>query len=71
MTPGVEICRYRTALPADTWSEKDGYVLWWKFPISEPPYVGTPLCEDWPQEYYTHWTPLNVPTAPVAKKEST
>lgn len=24
------------------WSEEDGAVLWWKFPIEEPPYVGTP-----------------------------
>lgn len=25
------------------WSEEDGDVLWWRFPIEEPPYVGTPL----------------------------
>lgn len=25
------------------WHEDDGPVLWWKFPIVEPPYVGTPL----------------------------
>jgi hypothetical protein len=24
------------------WDERDGDVLWWKFPIDEPPYVGTP-----------------------------
>lgn len=25
------------------WSEDDGNVLWWRLPVSEPPYVGTPL----------------------------
>lgn len=25
------------------WSEDDGDVLWWRFPIVEPPYVGSPL----------------------------
>lgn len=25
------------------WTEETGPVLWWKFPIDEPPYVGTPL----------------------------
>lgn len=27
----------------DEWAEHDGDVLWWKFPLSEPPYVGSPL----------------------------
>lgn len=31
-----------------------------KFPIDEPPYVGTPLDSDWPG-YHNHWTPLSVP----------
>lgn len=25
------------------WSEEDGDVLWWKFPVQEAPYVGSPL----------------------------
>lgn len=25
------------------WTEETGPVLWWKFPLNEPPYVGTPL----------------------------
>ncbi|WP_136617015.1 MULTISPECIES: hypothetical protein [Mesorhizobium] len=29
--------------PADEWSEEDGPVLWWRFPIAEAPYVGSPL----------------------------
>lgn len=45
------------ARPLEEWHEDYGDVLWWKFPIEEPPYVGSPLCSDWP-EYHTHWTPL-------------
>jgi hypothetical protein len=36
------------ALPFADWSEEDGDVLWWNFPITEPPYVGSPLSDDWP-----------------------
>lgn len=25
------------------WNEEDGTVLWWLLPVTEPPYVGTPL----------------------------
>jgi hypothetical protein len=50
-----EICEYIDALrqlleerkprpqPADDWHEDLGPVMWWKFPPSEPPHVGTPL----------------------------
>ena len=31
-----------TPRPLSEWSEEDGNVLWWQFPIGEPPYVGTP-----------------------------
>lgn len=31
------------ARPIEDWAEEDGPVLWWKFPVTEPPYVGTPL----------------------------
>jgi hypothetical protein len=34
----------------DAWHEDFGNVLWWLFPIVEPPYVGTPLDDDWPFE---------------------
>jgi hypothetical protein len=27
----------------EEWSEEDGPVLWWRFPVDEPPYVGTPF----------------------------
>lgn len=45
----------------DEWHEDYGPVLWWSFPIEEPPYCGTPLDTDWP-EYHTHWTPIVEPT---------
>lgn len=44
--------------PAADWHEEAGNVLWWKFPVSEPPYVGSPLDSEWEEGYYTHWTPL-------------
>lgn len=41
----------------DEWHEDDGDVLWHRFPIVEPPYVGSPLDTDWTGTH-THWTPL-------------
>lgn len=29
--------------PLDEWHEDHGPVMWWFFPITEPPYVGSPL----------------------------
>lgn len=29
--------------PLSEWHEDMGPMLWWKFPLFEPPYVGTPL----------------------------
>lgn len=31
------------ARPLSEWHEDIGDVLWWRFPVTEPPYVGTPL----------------------------
>jgi hypothetical protein len=47
----------RQARPIASYHEDRGNVLWWKFPIDEPPYCGTPSDSDWPG-YHTHWTPL-------------
>ncbi len=49
------------ARPSDEWHEDLGAVLWWRFPIVEPPYVGTPNDCDWPG-YHTHFTPIPAPT---------
>lgn len=51
------------ARPLEEWGEDYGDVLWWKFPIEEPPYVGSPLDADWPG-YHTHWTPITLPQLP-------
>jgi hypothetical protein len=52
------------ARPFEEWHEDVGPVLWWTFPVDEPPYVGTPLDTHWPR-YHTHWTPIPVPRAPA------
>jgi len=46
--------------PFEEWGEEYGNCLWWKFPIEEPPYCGTPLDCDF-TDYYTHFTRLIVP----------
>ena len=51
------------ARPLKEWHEDIGDVLWWKFPIEEPPYVGSPLDLNWPA-YHTHRTPIVVPEPP-------
>lgn len=38
------------------WHEDDGPVVWWRFLVDEPAWIGTPLDDDWPG-YHTHWTP--------------
>lgn len=53
--------------PLSEWTEADGVVLWWKFPVTEPPWVGVLPCDPhvahnigWPG-YHTHWTPIVAP----------
>lgn len=47
----------------EDYQEVDGEVLWWRFPIAEPPYCGSPLNDDFP-DHVTHWTPLALPEEP-------
>ena len=51
---------HRRLRTLENYHDDDGCVLWWKLPIDEPPYVGTPLDTDWPG-YHTHWTPILMP----------
>lgn len=58
--------------PLAEWHEDYGPVLWWTFPVNEPPYAGTPLDSDWPgypagerAAYLTHWTEIPEPTEPT------
>lgn len=50
----------RRLWPIQDWHEDDGPVLWWRPPIEEPPYSGTPLDNDWPG-YHTHFTLIVMP----------
>lgn len=52
-----------TPRPANEYHEDFGPVLWWKFPVNEPPYVGNDSDCDWPG-YHTHWTPILMPDKP-------
>lgn len=60
--------------PRSEWTEEEGDVLWHRLPVAEPPYCGTPLCCDWPEEegslvdvgYFTHFQRL----PPVPKEQS-
>lgn len=55
------------ARPLDEWCEAIGNVLWWDFPVAEPPYCGTPFDMDFP-DYKTHWTPIGpMPVEPKAE----
>ena len=48
----------------DEYHEDMGAVLWWRFPIDEPPYCGSPLDSEWPG-YHTHFTPLGPMPTPA------
>lgn len=45
---------------AEHWNEDVGDVLWWNFPVEEPPYCGTPLDERFPK-YKTHFSMIDMP----------
>ena len=45
---------------AEHWHEDIGNVLWWNFPVEEPPYCGTPLDEHFPK-YKTHFSMIDMP----------
>jgi len=54
----------KQARPLADWNEDVGVTLWWRFPVDEPPYCGSPTYDDWPG-YHTHWTPILVPHEPA------
>ena len=43
MTPTPAPQQTQQPRPLSEWHEDMGAQLWWKFPITEAPYVGTPL----------------------------
>lgn len=57
----AELAAARAALrprPESEWHEDMGDVLWFHFPVQEPPWVGTPLTNTWIEDWYTHFIPL-------------
>jgi hypothetical protein len=55
------------ARPISEWHEDMGEKLWWKFPIVESPYIGSPLDCIWAtyEEFeglFTHFTDIPYPT---------
>jgi hypothetical protein len=69
----IEQPRTLRAFPFGAWHEDESDVLWWHFPIREPPYVGSPLASDWPfdvdDERVLGWTRFVVPDAPRCDHE--
>jgi hypothetical protein len=55
-----ELKHYESFHPADEWNEDIGSVLWWRLPIEEPPYCGTPLDSDFESDngewHFTHFS---------------
>ena len=45
-----------SALPLAEYDDDFGPVTWWRFPVEEPAWIGTPNDSEWPG-YHTHWTP--------------
>lgn len=43
--------------PVEHYHEDLGPVMWWRPPLDEPPWVGTPLDSDWPG-HHTHFSAL-------------
>jgi hypothetical protein len=48
------------AIPISEYHD-DGIVLWWRLPVEEAPWVGSPDYDDWLDDYYTHWTKIEIP----------
>lgn len=57
---------WMVAQPLDEWNDDFGFGLWFEYPIVEPPYVGSPNCDDWPG-YHTHFVRLRNEMIPQAK----
>lgn len=53
---------------AEHWDEDMGDVLWWDFPVEEPPYCGTPLDEYFPK-YKTHFSMIDMPNEIEKQKQ--
>lgn len=52
--------RYITVYPASEYQDEYGDVLWWNFPVCEPPHFSSPAASDWPGDRWTHFSRLPV-----------
>lgn len=50
------------------YNECEECIYWWKFPIEEPPYCGSPLDVDFP-DYVIHFTRIIMPLEVVADEK--
>ena len=61
-------------IPASEWHDDDGDVLWYRLPVAQSPYVGSPLDTGWhdepfaillngetKSEYFTHFQYIHTP----------
>lgn len=67
-TPAVLIAVPKYARHIDDYHEDMGSVLWWRDPIVEPPYVGTPLDSDF-DDTYKWWSPIDIPEIPESETQ--
>lgn len=64
--PAVLVAVPKYARHIDEWHEDMGVVLWWRDPVEEPPYVGTPRDGDF-DETYQWWSPIDIPEIPESE----
>ena len=67
MRPTLDPAELKRLRTGRQYHEDYGPVLWWRPPIDEAPYCGTPGDSDWPG-YHTHWSPLPNVFCPKLKK---
>ena len=67
-TQAVIIAVPKYARHVDEWGEDDGNVLWWRDTTEDTPYVGTPLDENFDDDY-KWWSPIDIPEIPTRKEQ--
>lgn len=55
-----ELTKVTTVYPASEYQDDYGDVLWWNFPVCEPPHFSSPAASDWPGDRWTHFSRLPV-----------
>lgn len=60
----------KVARPLRKWHEDMGPKIWWRFPVAEAPYCGSPLDDTWLDDYYTHFTDIVLPVTVERKTRS-